>query len=132
MVDFGCTIVLGLIQDGLIQPPQDWFKIDDLDFRAWLKKHGAHDETIACPLVTETRALMDDVRTFTREANREMKRVEAVTERVHDVADGVFRIVTAVAGITRAGQLVSLAVGIRKGLDVFVQRLRRGQGGQHG
>jgi len=84
------------------------------------------------PLVTETRALMDDVRTFTREANREMKRVEAVTERVHDVADGVFRIVTAVAGITRAGQLVSLAVGIRKGLDVFVQRLRRGQGGQHG
>jgi uncharacterized protein with NAD-binding domain and iron-sulfur cluster len=52
MVDFGCTIVVGLIQDGLIQPPQDWFKIDDLDFRAWLKKHGAHTETIASPLVT--------------------------------------------------------------------------------
>jgi uncharacterized protein with NAD-binding domain and iron-sulfur cluster len=52
MVDFGSTIVIGLLEDGLIVPPQDWFKIDDLDFRDWLKKHGAHKETIACPLVT--------------------------------------------------------------------------------
>ena len=84
------------------------------------------------PLVTDTRALMDDMRALTREANRELERVGAVTERVHDVADGVSRIVTAVGGITRAGQVVSLAVGVRKGIDVFVQRLRKGQGDHHG
>jgi hypothetical protein len=40
--------------------------------------------------------------------------------------------VNAVSGIARTGQVVSLAVGVRKGLDVFVQRLRKGQGDDHG
>ncbi len=51
MVDFGCTIVVGLIQDQLIMPPQDWFKIDNYDFRDWLTLRGAHPETVACPIV---------------------------------------------------------------------------------
>jgi uncharacterized protein YoxC len=84
------------------------------------------------PVTTDARTLLSDVSALTREANREMERVGAVTERAHDVADGVSRIVNAVSGIARTGQLVSLAVGVRKGLDVFVQRLRKGQGDDHG
>jgi hypothetical protein len=29
------------------------------------------------------------------------------------------------AGLARAGQIVGLAAGLRRGVDVFVQRLRR-------
>lgn len=84
------------------------------------------------PLVAETRALLDEIRALTREANREMERLGAVTERAHEVADGLGRIVGAIGGIARAGQFVSLAIGLRKGLDVFVSRLRKDQGEHHG
>jgi uncharacterized protein with NAD-binding domain and iron-sulfur cluster len=50
-IDFGLTIAIGMIVDGLILPPVDWFKIDDHDFRSWLRKHGAREETIDSPLV---------------------------------------------------------------------------------
>jgi uncharacterized protein with NAD-binding domain and iron-sulfur cluster len=52
MTDFSLAILVGLLRDQLVSPPQDWFKIDDLDFRAWLKKNGAHDETLRSPIVT--------------------------------------------------------------------------------
>ena len=84
------------------------------------------------PLVTDTRALLSNVSGLTREAHREMERVGAVTERAREVAEGVSRVVSAVGGIARAGQLMSLAVGVRKGLDVFVHRLRKGEGDHHG
>jgi uncharacterized protein with NAD-binding domain and iron-sulfur cluster len=57
-LDFSTTIVVGLICDKLILPPEDWFKIDDMDFRDWLKRHGAQQETIDSTL---TRGLYDAV-----------------------------------------------------------------------
>jgi uncharacterized protein with NAD-binding domain and iron-sulfur cluster len=51
VVDFTVTVVIGLIEDGLITPPQDWFKIDDRDFRAWLREKGARPETVDGPIV---------------------------------------------------------------------------------
>ena len=51
VVDFGGTIAAGLIRDGMIQPTQDWFRLDDLDFTDWLKKHGAHQRTVDSPLL---------------------------------------------------------------------------------
>ena len=41
------------------------------------------------------------------------------------------RIVNALAKFTRAGQIVGLATGLRRGVDVFVERLRK-NGGNHG
>ena len=51
MVDFALALVRGLIVDGLIHEPRDWFKIDDLDLRQWLRKHGAEEETLRAPIV---------------------------------------------------------------------------------
>ncbi|MCA9677579.1 MAG: NAD(P)-binding protein [Myxococcales bacterium] len=45
-IDLGIAAVAGMIEDGLILPPVNWFKIDDLDFRAWLSKHGAHPASV--------------------------------------------------------------------------------------
>jgi uncharacterized protein YoxC len=84
------------------------------------------------PLVGQIHGLTDDVRDLTRETRREVERIGEVTEHVQTTADGVSRIVGALAGLTRAGQAIGLVAGIRRGVDVFVDRLRGNQGGNHG
>jgi uncharacterized protein YoxC len=82
------------------------------------------------PLVGQALALTEDVRGLTREAGRELERVGAVTDRVEDVATGLGRIVMTLGSLTRAGQIVGVAAGLKKGIDVFVHRLRH-QGDHH-
>jgi uncharacterized protein YoxC len=84
------------------------------------------------PLIGQAHGLTDELRELTREARHEVVQVREVTERVQVVADGLGRVVTGLAGLTRAGQLVGLAAGLRRGVDVFVQRFRRGQGDHDG
>ena len=83
------------------------------------------------PLVGQAHALPEDVRALTREAGRELERVGAVTDKVGSVADGFARFVGVVGGLTRAGQLVGVAAGVKKGVRAFVQRLRKEQGDHH-
>jgi uncharacterized protein YoxC len=82
------------------------------------------------PLIGQALALTEDVRGLTREAGRELERVGAVTDRVEDVATGVGRIVMTLGSLTRAGQIVGVAAGLKKGIDVFVHRLKH-QGDHH-
>ena len=82
------------------------------------------------PVIGQAMALTEDVRSLTRDASRELERVGAVTDRVDDIAGAVGRIVGTLSGLTRAGQIVGVAAGLKKGLDVFVQRLRH-QGDHH-
>lgn len=51
LIDFGLALARGLIVDELVVPPRDWFKIDDIELRQWLKTHGAHEETLRAPIV---------------------------------------------------------------------------------
>jgi uncharacterized protein YoxC len=82
------------------------------------------------PVIGQAVALTEDVRSLTRDASRELERVGAVTDRVDDIAGTVGRIVGTLSGLTRAGQIVGVAAGLKKGIDVFVQRLRH-QGDDH-
>ena len=82
------------------------------------------------PVIGQAVALTEDVRSLTRDASRELERVGAVTDRVDDIATAVGRIVGTLSSLTRAGQIVGVAAGLKKGLDVFVQRLRH-QGDHH-
>ena len=82
------------------------------------------------PLIGQALALTEDVRTLTREAGRELERVGAVTDRVDDIATGLSRFVGTLSGLTRAGQIVGVAAGLKKGLEVFVHRFRH-QGDHH-
>jgi uncharacterized protein YoxC len=84
------------------------------------------------PLIGQAHALTDEVRTLTREAHLEIKRVGEVTERVNNVAEGVQRMVSALAGLTRAGQVIGMAAALKKGINVFVQRASKHQGETHG
>jgi hypothetical protein len=80
--------------------------------------------------VAQRAALTEDVRGLTREAGRELERVGAVTDRIEDVATGLGRIVLTLGSLTRAGQIVGVAAGLKKGIDVFIHRLRH-QGDHH-
>jgi uncharacterized protein YoxC len=82
------------------------------------------------PVIGQVVALTEDVRSLTRDASRELERVGAVTDRVDDIAGAVVRIVGTLSALTRAGQIVGVAAGLKKGLDVFVQRLKH-QGDHH-
>ena len=84
------------------------------------------------PLVAETHALLGEVRALTRQANREMDRVGVIGERVEDVAVGLGRLVSALGGLTRVGQVLGLVAGLKKGVDVFVDRFAKGQGDGNG
>ena len=82
------------------------------------------------PLATEARGLTTDARGLTQETTRELRRTGEVLDQVHEAASGVVRVVHGLAKLTRAGQLMGLATGLRRGVDVFVERLRR-NGGNH-
>jgi hypothetical protein len=84
------------------------------------------------PLVAELHGLSDALRDVVQETRLELKRVGAIADRIDEVVGGVACAVRALAGLTRAGQLVGLAAAVRKGVDVFVQRFRSGEGGSDG
>ncbi len=83
------------------------------------------------PLVGQAHALTEDVRALTREARHGLERIGTVTDHVNDIAETAGRVVALVGGFTRAGQLVGIAAGLKRGLEVFVHRLRRSQGDHH-
>ena len=80
------------------------------------------------PLVGQVHGLTDELRDLTRETRREVERIGEVTEHVESAAAGMSRVVVALGGLARAGQVVGLAAGLRRGVDVFVSRLRRDEG----
>lgn len=82
------------------------------------------------PLVGQLQALVDDLRLTSQDVREEVGRLGSLAEQVHGLSTGVTRVLSAVAGLTRAGQLVGVAAGIKSGLDVFLNRLRK-QGENH-
>jgi len=80
------------------------------------------------PLIGQAHGLTDELRDLTRETKREVVRIGEVTEHVERAADGLGRLVGALSGLARAGQVIGLAAGLRRGVDVFVSRLRRDEG----
>lgn len=86
------------------------------------------------PLLAEVQGLVHELRGLTEEARGEVQRVAILTDRAQDAVASVGRVFGAVAGLTRAGQLVGVAAGLKAGLDVFLHRLRRQDGtppGEH-
>ena len=84
------------------------------------------------PLAVEARGLTGDARTLTQEAARDVRRAGDVIGHVNDAAAGVGRVVNALGGLTRAGQLIGMAAALRRGVDVFVDRMRNNGGHRHG
>jgi uncharacterized protein YoxC len=76
------------------------------------------------PLASQMESLTAELRTLSQHASREVERIGVVVTRVEDVTAKVARLLGALAGLTQVGQLAGAAVGVKKGLAVFVRRLR--------
>jgi len=74
-------------------------------------------------MASHLQALAEELRTLSRQAGRELDRVGAVAGRVDDLSQRIGKLVGFVGGITRVGQFVGAASGVKKGLDVFVAKL---------
>ncbi len=48
-LDLAVAVAVGMIEDDLIIPPVDWFKIDGVRFEDWLMKHGADRASVESP-----------------------------------------------------------------------------------
>ena len=83
------------------------------------------------PLVASLRELIGELRLLTGSARDELDRVGQITGRVQELADAGARVLTALSGLARAGQLVGIAAGIKTGVDVFFHRLRNDRGDGH-
>jgi uncharacterized protein YoxC len=83
------------------------------------------------PTLGDLRGLTQEAKAATHEVRISVIRLSAVIERAHQVTEGLGGLVTGLWGLTRAGQIVGIAAGIRKGIDVFVQRLATPRGGKH-
>ncbi len=52
LLDLCFTHLRGFIKDGLLVPPFDFSAIDHLDYRQWLRNHGAREDTVTSALIT--------------------------------------------------------------------------------
>lgn len=75
------------------------------------------------PMASQIEALAGELRTLSKSANAELERVSVVVRRLDDVSLKVARLIGAVSGLTRVGQMAGAAAGVKKGLDVFIARL---------
>ncbi len=96
-----------------------------------LKKTAARAETVLHllereirPMASQLGALAEELRGLSREATREMERIGVVTRRAEEISATLVKVAAVLGGISRVGQIAGVAAGVKKGLDVFVSRLR--------
>jgi uncharacterized protein with NAD-binding domain and iron-sulfur cluster len=60
-LDLALTLAAGLVREDLLHPDVDWHALDGEDYRVWLRRHGAEDETVrSAPLLTLAAAAFSD------------------------------------------------------------------------
>jgi uncharacterized protein YoxC len=75
------------------------------------------------PMATQIESLTAELKTLSRHANEQLDRVAVVVERVEAVTTKTTRLVAALGGLTRVGQVAGVAAGVKRGLDVFIRRI---------
>jgi uncharacterized protein YoxC len=76
------------------------------------------------PLTAQITALSADMRRLTQQASINIEHAGTLLHRAEEVSGKVSTLIGAVSSVTRAGQVVTVAAGLKRGLDVFVSRLR--------
>jgi uncharacterized protein YoxC len=76
------------------------------------------------PLATRLESLTGELSILTRHANQELDRISLVVRTLEDASVKIARLLGAVGGFTRVGQVAGAAAGVKRGLDVFIRRFR--------
>ncbi|HEY7434128.1 MAG TPA: DUF948 domain-containing protein [Methylomirabilota bacterium] len=76
------------------------------------------------PMASEIENLTGELQKLSRNANDNLERIGGIVDRVEDISVQAARVVGAVGGLTRIGQYAGMAAGVKRGVEVFLHRLR--------
>jgi uncharacterized protein YoxC len=76
------------------------------------------------PMASELETLTGELQKLSRNANDNLQRIGGIVDRVEDISVQVARVVGAVGGLTRIGQYAGMAAGVKRGVEVFLHRLK--------
>ena len=76
------------------------------------------------PMASELENLTGELQKLSRNANDNLQRIGGIVDRVEDISVQAARVVGAVGGLTRIGQYAGMAAGVKRGVEVFLHRLR--------
>ena len=76
------------------------------------------------PMASELESLTAELQKLSHKANDNLERIGQVVDRVEDISMTVARMAAAVGGLTRIGQYAGVAAGVKRGVEVFLSRLR--------
>ena len=79
------------------------------------------------PTASQLGALAEELRGVSHQVTLELQRIGMITRRLEDITDTIAKVVGLVGGITRLGRLTGVAMGLQRGLGVFVSRLKQRQ-----
>ncbi|MBI4014221.1 MAG: DUF948 domain-containing protein [Candidatus Rokubacteria bacterium] len=77
------------------------------------------------PLAPQLHALLQDHRELAQRANRDLREVEGVVLMVREVVDRAIKLTSILGSVGTIGRMLGVAQGLRKGVDVFIQRLAK-------
>lgn len=76
------------------------------------------------PMASELETLTGELQKLSRHANDNLQRIGGIVDRVEDISVQAARVVGAVGGLTRIGQYAGVAAGVKRGVEVFLHRLK--------
>ena len=76
------------------------------------------------PMASEIESLTGELQKLSHNANDNLQRIGGIVDRVEDISMQVARVVGAVGGLTRIGQYAGMAAGVKRGVEVFLHRLK--------
>ncbi|HYR70040.1 MAG TPA: DUF948 domain-containing protein [Candidatus Acidoferrum sp.] len=76
------------------------------------------------PMASELENLTGELQKLSRNANDNLQRIGGIVDRVEDISVQAARVAGAVAGLTRIGQYAGMAAGVKRGVEVFLHRLK--------
>jgi len=77
------------------------------------------------PLASQLHVLLQETRDLAQRGGKELGELAHLTATAEETLERLGRVLGVLAGLGKVGQVVSVAQGVRKGVDVFVRRLGR-------
>lgn len=81
------------------------------------------------PLASQLHALLQEHRELAQRASRNLRELEGVVLMGQEVLARAIRLTGILGGAGTVGRVLGVAQGLRRGVDVFIQRLGRGRSG---
>ena len=77
------------------------------------------------PTASQLGALTEELRGVSHQVTLELARIGLITRRLEEITGTVAKVIGVVGGIAQVTRLGGVAIGLQRGLGVFISRLRK-------